>query len=128
MDSYLLNYIFGFLKLCSYCHTYQYNNEITCCICKKFHCNGCLDKFQKIYSCDINQNFINDAWDYIKKDDVNAGSNIEISYMDGASHLEHLYKNKKIDNKNFILFSDGHEKGQTSELDELEVMIKFNFE
>lgn len=49
MDSYLLNYIFGFLKLCSYCHTYQYNNEITCCICKKFHCNGCLDKFQKIY-------------------------------------------------------------------------------
>ena len=83
------------------------------------------DKFQKIYSCDINQNFINDAWDYIKKDDVNAGSNIEISYMDGASHLEHLYKNKKIDNKNFILFSDGHEKGQTSELDELEVMIEY---
>lgn len=49
MDSYLLNYIFGFLKLCSYCQTYQYNNEITCCICKKFHCNRCLDKFQKIY-------------------------------------------------------------------------------
>ena len=69
------------------------------------------DKFQKIYSCDINQNFINDAWDYIKKDDVNVGSNIEISYMDGASHLEHLYKNKKIDNKNFILFSDGHSTG-----------------
>ena len=49
MDSYLLNYIFGFLKLCSYCQTYQYNNEITCCICNKFHCNKCLDKFQKIH-------------------------------------------------------------------------------
>ena len=47
MDSYLLNYIFGFLKLCSYCQTYQYNNEITCCICKKFHCNRCLDNFKK---------------------------------------------------------------------------------
>ena len=49
MDSYLLNYILGFLKLCSYCQTYQYNNEITCCICKKFHCNRCLDQFQKVH-------------------------------------------------------------------------------
>ena len=29
MDSYLFNYIFSFLKLCSYCNTYQYNNDIS---------------------------------------------------------------------------------------------------
>jgi hypothetical protein len=59
--------------------------------------------FNKLYSCDTNDYYIG-----ICKDKFSNSTNIEVIEMDGAKHLEYLYENKKINNDNFILFSDGH--------------------
>ena len=78
--------------------------------------------FTKLYSCDIDKHYT-----LIAIDRLIESKNIEISNMDGAEHLEYLYNNGKINNNNFILFSDGHnyeDKKNTSQLDELNIMIK----
>jgi len=78
--------------------------------------------FNKLYSCDIDDNYV-----VISQLRFVEYPHIEVVGMDGAVHLEYLFKEGKIDKTNFILFSDGHhlrDKRNTSQLDELDVMIK----
>lgn len=81
--------------------------------------------FNNIYSCDIQSHYVTKAKVY-----NSAHNNIEIIHMDGAEHLEHLISESKIVDSNFILYSDGHhiknEWGNTTELNELNILIKYN--
>jgi hypothetical protein len=80
--------------------------------------------FDKIYSCDIQAHYVTNAKLYNIEH-----NNIEIVHMDGADHLEYLIENDKLNNNNFILYSDGHhiknELGNTTEINELNVLIKY---